>query len=220
MATAISTWNILPTFHALGAAVLLILVHSAEAQTILSTIDYSPQQVSTSGSTVAIRMDKSGGARVRTSKQYSYGTFSANIKCPAGDISGFVPAFYTSSLEGSGNQDEIDVEFLGKNKGAIQTNYYVNGQGGREQMISLGFDCSSAFHKYTIQWTSSSIKWFVDDKLVRTATNDGSSPYPTKPSYLYASIWDASSVNGGAWAGTATYANAPYSFQLQGISAS
>ncbi|GAQ82409.1 glycosyl hydrolases family 16 [Klebsormidium nitens] len=128
MATAILPRKLLPIFYALWALLLLILVHSAEAQTILSSIDYSPQQVSISGSTVTIKMDRSGGARIRTPQQYAYDTFSAYIKCPAGDISGFVPAFYTSSLEGSGNQDEIDFEFLGKNPQAVQTNYYVNGQ--------------------------------------------------------------------------------------------
>lgn len=41
MAIVLSTRNLLPAFYALGAVLLLTLVHSAEAQMILSAIDYS-----------------------------------------------------------------------------------------------------------------------------------------------------------------------------------
>jgi hypothetical protein len=36
----------------------------------------------------------------------------------------------------------------------------------------------------------------------------------------YSSIWDASDVAEGRWAGKATYKNKPYYFQLKGVSAS
>jgi|UniRef100_A0A804NSY2 beta-glucanase (GH16 family) len=57
---------------------------------------------------------------------------------------------HLSSLEGSADPDEIDFEFLGHDKRAVQTNYYVGGNGGREQIHALPFDSSDGFHHYAI----------------------------------------------------------------------
>ena len=62
------------------------------------------------------------------------GIFSAKIKTPAGNTSGLNCSFYLSSLEGDKTQDEIDFEFLGKDKGIIQTNVYTVGTGNREEL--------------------------------------------------------------------------------------
>jgi beta-glucanase (GH16 family) len=53
---------------------------------------------------------------------------------------------------------QVDFEFLGKNSSVVQTNYFFNGTGKHESVHELGFDCSEAFHNYTIYWTSSSIE--------------------------------------------------------------
>ncbi|CAI5517270.1 unnamed protein product [Closterium sp. Naga37s-1] len=125
-----------------------------------------------------------------------------------------------SSLEGSGIQDEIDFEWLGKNKSIVQTNFYVGGVGGREKIVDLGFDCSQAFHNYAILWTPSQLVWFIDYKAVRVEYNASSvlppakrskpgapvpsKAYPSKPAFFYASMWDASSAGNGWWAGNRT----------------
>ncbi|GAQ92104.1 hypothetical protein KFL_009220030 [Klebsormidium nitens] len=181
---SVSLSKLWPALTAVGA-LSLIMFSAFKTHLILTDIDYNPDHVTRSRGTYSIQMDPSGGSRMHTRGRYTYGTFSAFLKCPAGNFTGLVSTFYISSLEGSLDQDEIDFEFLGKSPAMIQTNYWVNGQGGdREQMVGLGFDCRSAFHKYTIQWTISYIKWFIDDELVRKAINDGYSPWPTKPSFV------------------------------------
>ncbi|CAI6009012.1 unnamed protein product [Closterium sp. NIES-65] len=150
------------------------------------------------------------GSRVRTDVQYPSGIFSARIKCPKGDISGLVQSYYLSSLEGSRDQDEIDFEFLGKDKWQVQTNYYVDGKGGREVLIPLGFDCSSDFHEYAMFWNENQIIWQIDGKVVRVAKRKDGEPYPVKPMYTYASIWDASYVLDGRWSGDWRGWNEPY----------
>lgn len=60
-------------------------------------------------------------------------------------------------MEGSPTRDEIDIEFLGGYKNKMLTNVFVNGVGYREKVIDLGFDCSKAFHTYTIRYTKDSI---------------------------------------------------------------
>lgn len=82
-----------------------------------------------------------------------------------------------------------------------QTQYYVNGPGIQEMRHSLGFNPSAAYHWYTIEYGYTAIRWLVDGRLVRVVKNDGSKPFPKKPVYAYFSIWDASWVNGGQWAG-------------------
>jgi len=197
----------------------LQLVQAEQNSTLLSVVDYSPGHVSISGDVVTIRIDQQSGSRIHSVNRYAYGVFTAWIKCPQGDTTGLVPTFYTSSLEGSEDKDEVDFEFLGKNSSVVQTNYFFNGTGKHESVHELGFDCSEAFHNYTIYWTSSSIEWFIDGQLVRNLSNTNSSAYPTKPAYVYASIWDSGSA-GGEWNGYATYANSPYFYQLANVSVS
>ncbi|CAI5515002.1 unnamed protein product [Closterium sp. Naga37s-1] len=106
-------------------------------------IDYCEKFSEVDDNNVKIRVDTTTpcrGSRVRSDEQYPSGIFSAKIKCPKGDISGLVQSYYLSSLEGSHDQDEIDFEFLGKDKTQVQTNYYVNGEGGREVLIPQQID--------------------------------------------------------------------------------
>ncbi|CAI5500965.1 unnamed protein product [Closterium sp. Naga37s-1] len=158
---------------------------------------------STDGS-ASIKMDNSCGSRFRSSLPNSFGFFSVDYRCPQGKGSGLVSSFYLSSQEGSKVQDEIDFEWLGKNNTVVQTNFYVRGVGGNEKLVTLGHDCSAAFHNYALYWTNKQLIWYIDFVPVRVLLNttaiDGA-PYPSKPSFLYASVWDASGICNGCWAG-------------------
>eukprot|EP00475_Leptophrys_vorax_P003246 TRINITY_DN11903_c0_g1_i2.p1 TRINITY_DN11903_c0_g1~~TRINITY_DN11903_c0_g1_i2.p1 ORF type:complete len:416 (-),score=14.63 TRINITY_DN11903_c0_g1_i2:186-1331(-) len=161
---------------------------------------------STDGSAV-VRYDNSCGSRFRSSLQFAFSFISGDVMCPGTGSSGIVSSFYMSSLEGSGIQDEIDFEWLGKTKTNVQTNFYVKGVGGNEKLIPLGFDCSTAYHNYALLWTPKQIVWYIDYKVVRVQHNpdlvitDTTKPFPSKPSYFYASAWDASKVCNGCWSG-------------------
>ncbi|GAQ80144.1 glycosyl hydrolases family 16 protein [Klebsormidium nitens] len=183
-----------------------LLPANMTAETPFAWCDYNLQNVADSGASLSLTISaKSGsaaGARIHTAQRYVYSIFSAMIKCPAGNTTGLLPNFYTSSRETAGikpAQDEIDFEWLGRNKSIVQVNYYVNGSAttlgvGNEKIIELGFDCSKDFHEYQIDWTPLRIK--------------------------YTSIWDASDVNNGSWSGTAnSYVDAPFVFHVSNVSA-
>ncbi|GJP48879.1 hypothetical protein CLOM_g8150 [Closterium sp. NIES-68] len=174
-------------------------------------IDYCSTHVETQRGYQSIRFDGTGcGGRFHSSLRYFSGSFSALYQCPRGNASGLVSAFYLSSEEGSRFQDEIDFEWLGKNHRAVQTNFYVNGGGGRELLVPLPFDCSDAFHNYTLTWTKAAIRWYVDGALVREALSSQADAYPVKPMYVYGSMWNASWVERGAWSGAYSGVDAPY----------
>lgn len=155
---------------------------------------------------LSITYDNFGcGGRLRSLNSYISGRFKANILCPIGNTSGLLTSFYLSSGEGTTDQDEIDFEFLGNNKGIVQTNFYVNGTGGHEQWINLGFDCSHDIHTYAIYYNKHKLQWFIDSKLVRTVFRDEQienfKPYPKKRMFVYVSVWNASYVANGLWTG-------------------
>ncbi|KAL6660287.1 hypothetical protein ACP70R_002409 [Stipagrostis hirtigluma subsp. patula] len=135
---------------------------------------------------------------------------AATIRAPAGDTAGLNYNLYLSSLEGSRDQDEIDFEFLGCDKRAVQTNYHVAGEGGREQIHPLPFDSSDGFHHYAISWGADAIEWRVDGELIRREERRDGEPWPEKPMFLYASVWDASHIAEGRWTGTYHGRDAPY----------
>ncbi|KAL6290159.1 hypothetical protein ACE6H2_007669 [Prunus campanulata] len=175
-------------------------------------IDYTPEACThcPDANTITLTYDHRGGARWRTTTRFLYGTFSSLIQCPRGNTSGLNFNIYLSSLEGDKSQDEIDFEFLGKDRTIVQTNYYTGGTGNKEEFHDLGFDCSDEFHLYMIKWGQDLIEWLVDGKLVRRVERKKSEAFPHKPMYLYASIWDASYIEEGRWTGKYIGCDAPY----------
>lgn len=179
------------------------------------------------GRGVELVLDHLSAAGVGSRASYLFGGFGAWIKLPAGDSSGTVTTFYMSS---PGPQHyEFDFEFLGNRSGQpvlLHTNIFVDGVGGREQQIYLGFDPSAAFHYYNFQWNKDLLVFYVDDTPIRMFQNlrgvvPGFSFPNRKAMGVFLSIWDGSSwaTQGGRipvhWASApfvATYQN----FRLRG----
>ena len=126
--------------------------------------------------------------------------------------------------------DEIDFEFVGDSASSfVQTNifkenlplYQVNG----------GFHSlpiTNSFLNYKLNYTSTHIHWYINDKLIRTLTEQNSYNhtlqqfiYPNKPMYLKLGIWDSDAIN---QLGTTLWAKGPtewkqhqYSIQIDWI---
>lgn len=147
--------------------------------------------------TLTLDNEKSSGrpytaGEYRTNKFYHYGTYEVRMK--AAKQAGVVSSFFTYTGP-SDNQpwDEIDVEILGKDTTKMQVNYFVNGVGGHEGMIALGFDASEDFHTYKIVWMPESIEWYVDDVLVHTAKGKN---LPKRPQRIMMNLWPGIGVDG------------------------
>jgi len=96
--------------------------------------------------------------------------------------------------------DEIDIEFLGKSCTSLQTNYFTNGVGGHEHIISLGFDACAAFHQYTIFRDATSIAWKVDGVEKYRVSGVG---LPHSTMKVMANLWTGVGLDG--WLGPFTY---------------
>jgi endo-1,3-1,4-beta-glycanase ExoK len=138
---------------------------------------------------------------------YSYGRLEARLK--AADGSGIINGLFTY---GANPHDEIDIEILGKDTTKVQFNYFANGIGGHEKLVDLGFDAANGFHVYAIEWSKTSIQWFVDGvKLYSVSTG----PVPSTPGKVMANLWNSTVLNN--WAGPFDSRELPATMSLDWI---
>ncbi|CAI0380594.1 unnamed protein product [Linum tenue] len=118
-------------------------------------VDYTPEACTHCPKTNSITLTyHRGDARWRSTNRFLYCLMISVMFNPSGLILLFMSTIMQiSSLEGNKSQDEIDFEFVGKDKTVVQTNYYTAGSGNREQIHDLGFDCSDWFHEYIMKWS-------------------------------------------------------------------
>ncbi|MQL97447.1 hypothetical protein Taro_030131 [Colocasia esculenta] len=180
---------------------------------------------SADGRAVSLLLGRNGGSGFVSSEMYSNGFFSASIKLPSGYTAGVVVAFYASNGEVfRGGHDEVDMEFLGDVRAGswrLQTNVYGNGSTGRgrEERYRLPFDPSLRAHRYSILWANHSIVFYVDNTPVREVRRSGAmeGDYPSRPMWVYATIWDASAwaTSGGRYG--VDYRLAPFASEFSGL---
>lgn len=125
----------------------------------------------------------------------------------------------------SDDLDEVDLEFLGGNGTAVQTNYFGKGTNNYtwESDFEVNGGTLDAFHNYTLDWTNSSLKWYIDGDLVRNLTPEEANnthSYPQTPMRVYIGPWaggDSDNAIGTIeWAGGETnYTNGPYTMAVQ-----
>ncbi|XP_057955028.1 probable xyloglucan endotransglucosylase/hydrolase protein 32 [Malania oleifera] len=153
--------------------------------------------------TLTIWLDTSSGSGFKSHDSYASGYFSAAIKLQPGYTAGVITSFYLSNNEAHpGDHDEVDIEFLGTTFDkpyTLQTNVYVRGSGddgrriGREMRFHLWFDPTQDFHNYAVLWSPNEIIFLVDDVPIRRYPKKSDATFPTRPMWVYGSIWDASS---------------------------
>ncbi len=99
-----------------------------------------------------------------------YGYFEIRSKNPKG--TGFWPAFWLVSTETW--PPEIDIyEFFTNEPNRIKTNQHWLNKKKKKKMQPKGYkmkvDASDGFHVYAVEWTKKKIKWFCDNKRIKTS---------------------------------------------------
>ncbi len=155
--------------------------------------------ISELGASLSIKRESLGvrkySATALTSRrQYIYGKFEATIK--ASNVSGVVTGIF---LHRDSPRQEIDIEIAGNRTDRLLVNVFYNpgnvgakfdyGYRGAASYIDLGFDASESYHRYTIEWDPSEIRWFVDNRLVHRRVDWDPTPIPNIPMAFHINIW-------------------------------
>jgi beta-glucanase (GH16 family) len=118
-------------------------------------------------------------ARITTKGKFQqkYGRFEARLKIPAGQ--GFWPAFWMLGDTGNFGEwpdcGEIDImEAIGSRPGNVEgtawgKGFPDHGLGG-DHTMAKGVKLSSGFHTFAVQWSATSIAWYVDKIRYYTLT--------------------------------------------------
>lgn len=145
---------------------------------------------------MGVRQYSSGA--ITSHVKFLFGRFEAVIKPPK--VAGLVTGVF---LHRDSPRQEIDIEFLGNNPTKILVNVFYNpgdegarfdyGYRGTPTLIDLGFDTTSDFHTYAIEWGPNRIRWFVDDQLIHARVNWAPTPIPHLPMKLHVNLWPSQS---------------------------
>ncbi len=149
--------------------------------------------------------DKVYSIRMNTLESWKYGYFEARLKLPTGK--GTWPAFWMMPKNFTAWPDdgEIDImEEVGYNpnyvSSSIHCKAYYHSIGTQKTAERLVSTAQTEFHVYALEWTETSIKTYIDGKLLFTFDNDGKGNKNTwpfnAPFYLKLNLaW------GGDWGG-------------------
>ncbi|MGE3622690.1 MAG: family 16 glycosylhydrolase [Bdellovibrionales bacterium] len=141
-------------------------------------------------------------AEIQTHKRSGYGLYEARLRTAAG--SGLNTGFFTyvGPPLGVPEWDEIDFEFLGKDPGTVDINYWTNGKTQLGKKIQLGFDASRDFHNYAFDWSPTGIRYYADGKLIYETPPDAKIPH--NPGKLFLTLWSGAKAQDD-WMGPFQY---------------
>jgi len=151
---------------------------------------------------------------------YASGEYSSVMLLPYGQVDVYAQAasasgvitglfLYTGASDGNPH-DEIDIEFLGNQTNQVQFNYYVNGVGGHEVVLPLGFDAALAMHHYSIKWNKDYILWRVDGVEKYRVNAVSGVVLPSSHMRFFTNIWATKGAD--TWAGAFVYVKPMYAF--------
>nr|AYM53420.1 endo-beta-13-14 glucanase (licheninase) [Melittangium lichenicola] len=155
----------------------------------------------------------SGELTTRTFRGYGrYEVRMKPVRTP-GTMTAF--AITTGSADTT-RSDSIDLAILGRDTRALTLNYVANGGVRHDKSFPLPFDAADDFHTYGIEWTRSTIHWYVDDKRLHSVTGDINS-LPTHPGRVLMNFWAGEPGATASWMGRFTYPGAPLAVLVDSV---
>lgn len=149
---------------------------------------------------------------VQTRARLHHGTFEARIRTPRAPGLNASVFTYIGPVHGAPH-DEIDIEILTRDPGAMTANTYVAGKphNGGAAPATPPFD--EAFHTVAFRWEPEGITWYLDgQKVHRTAPG---SPLPTHPQKLYMSFWSTETLTD--WMGKQGPREGPLGYEIDWV---
>lgn len=139
---------------------------------------------------------------------YQYGYFEIVAKAPPGYGIGGTFWLFALDTDTDSTAQEIDItEFRGWDPEILPTNYHKNGSDNvldiRYFPVGSSTNFNTSFNRIALEWTPTTLAWYVNDSLVRQVTNHGI----WQPMNI---IVDVNCPYGGACPVTATFPNYYY----------
>jgi beta-glucanase (GH16 family) len=142
---------------------------------------------------------------------FRYGRYEVRMKAPAG-ASNYIFTMFAYRTPAYLNWREIDIEVQASPKSSFITNLitaqagtrlwnasieeaarqYPFGGDAAAQAIPAGFDTQADFHTYAFEWLPTSIKWFIDGKLIRVkvaGSGQNKLPIPELSTKIVMNLW-------------------------------
>lgn len=155
------------------------------------------------------------GAELSGKDQFTYGRFEARMKMVSisGSVSSMFLYYDESWTLGDQPWNEIDIEVLGTNPGAWQSNLITrlpDEEGKKNKKITsefktgFGFNSTEDFHLFAFVWTPEYISWEIDSVEVRRdviGMEKGQVEFMTKKQSLRFNLWASKTP---AWTGKFT----------------
>lgn len=154
---------------------------------------------------------------IQTRQAFSYGTFEARVKTPAG--SGLNAAFFTYIGQQQGKpHDEIDFEILLRDTGQVETTTFVNGKSGDGEVGSgqahaLPRPSDQDFTTYAFTWEPDRLRFYIDGQLVRTM--DDPATIPANAQRIFFSLWGSDTLTD--WMGEFAPVTEPIALQVDWV---
>lgn len=144
------------------------------------------------------------GGELRTRNNwFRYGRYEMRMKAPSvqpgrPDIDGnYVATMFVYRDAGFEHWREVDVEVTSMRQPGYISMNLLNAEHTKDWrkdmedplMHSFGINPRSDFHTYAFEWLPHEIKWFIDDKLVRSYHAGGKVPIPDKSAKIMFNLW-------------------------------
>lgn len=172
--------------------------------------DFRPQNINASSEGLSLSITKKDetsdrpwtAGELSTRQVYGYGRYETIMKPAKG--SGLVSSFFTYTGPYFGNpQDEIDIEFLGKDSRKVEFNMFRKGRSYASLTYDLDFDATEDFHLYAFEWRPDGVTWFIDGEAVHHASAEDY-PIPATSGFLMMNVWTGKMPG---WHGRANFAS-------------
>lgn len=125
-------------------------------------------------------------AEVQVVQDTGYGLYEVVMRPAQG--SGLISSFFTYTGPYYGDpHDEIDIEFIGKNRDEVEFNTFRNGRASGGKRHELGYSAADEFHLYAFDWRPESVKFYVDGQLVHEVSDP--KMLPSRAGRLMINLW-------------------------------
>ncbi|KKA28875.1 hypothetical protein TD95_000276 [Thielaviopsis punctulata] len=165
--------------------------------------------------------DETQAPLIKTKKYIFFGRVDVVVQAAAGQ------GIVTSVVLESDDRDEIDWEWIGGETNNVQTNFFSKGVNEfiHGNTTALSFAATEGLHTYSIDWTPEKMLFYVDGKLIRTATTaeaENGKKWPQTPTQIKLGTWvggqEALPQGTIDWAGgLADFSQAPFTGYYQKV---